>query len=240
MKTATYMGTRNIYHDMIPSLKSLLLNTDVDKVYFLIEDDVFPEYLPPCVEVMNLSGQKFFDPNGPNYTNPWTWMPMLKAALSKVLPDERTLILDYDVFFVKDIGSELWDIDLTEYYFAGVTEWKKKNFPQPYINLGVVLLNLKKIKEDGMDDKFIHSLNTEYTFTNEQDVMNRMCYQNVKTIPSTYNSNDYVEPCEDPKVIHYAGIGENFPWSRKRWQDLPQAVRFRNMSWEDVLRGRKA
>lgn len=234
-KTAVYMGTRNIYSDMIPSLKSLLRNSDVEKVYFLIEDDEFPEYLPPCVEVINVSGQKYFKPDGPNYKNPWTWMPMMKAALTKVLPDDRTLILDYDVFFVKNIGSELWDIDLADYYFAGVTEWKKEGFKQPYINLGVVLLNLKKIREDGMDDKFIHSLNTEYTFTNEQDVMNRLCNGHIKTISSTYNMNDYVEPCEDPKVIHYAGIGENFPWSRKRWQDLPAAKRFRRMSWEEVL-----
>ena len=233
MKSAVYMGTRNIYHDMIPSLKSLLMHSDVEKVYFLIEDDEFPEYLPPCVEVINMSGQTFFDPNGPNYTNPWTWMPMMKAALSKVLPDDKTLILDYDVFFNDDV-SELWDIDLTGCYFAGVTEWKKQGFPQPYINIGVALLNLKKIREDRMDDRFIHSLNTKYTFTNEQDVMNRMCQGHIKTISSTYNMNDYVEPCENPKVTHFAGIGENFPWSRKRWQDFAIVEQCRNTPWEEV------
>lgn len=234
MKSAVYLGTRNIYKDMTPCLKSLLLHTDVEKVYFLIEDDEFPEYLPPCVEVINVSGQKFFTPDGPNFVNPWTWMALMKAALSKVLPDDTVLVLDYDVFFVKDIGSELWDIDLDGYYFAGVTEPKKQGFRQPYINFGVLLLNMKKIREDGMDDRFIHSLNTEYTFTNEQDVMNRMCREYIKTIPSTYNSNDYVAPCEDPKVIHFAGIGENFPWSGKRWQDFPIVDYFRNMAWEDI------
>lgn len=235
MRTAVYLGTRNVYCDIVPSLKSLLLNTAVEKVYFLIEDDTFPEYLPPCVEIVNVSGQTFFRPDGPNYSNPWTWMVMMKAALTKVIPDDETLYLDYDVFFVKDIGSELWDIDLDGYYFAGVNEWKKKGFKQPYINFGVVLLNLKKIREDGMDDKFIHLLNTEYTFTNEQDVMNRLSWPRMKTIPSTYNMNDYVEPCDDPKVIHYAGIGENFPWSRKRWQEFPVVEHFRQMDWKDIL-----
>ena len=234
MRSAVYMGTRNIYKDMTPSLKSLLKHTDVEKVYFLIEDDELPEYLPPCVEVINISGQKYFIPEGPNYKNPWTWMALMKAALTKVLPDDKTLVLDYDVFFQKDIGTELWDIDLDGYYFAGAEEINKKGFQKPYINFGVLLVNLKKIREDGMDDKFIHSLNTEYTFTNEQDVMNRMCCGHTLTIPSTYNSNDYVEPCADPKVIHFAGIGENFPWSRKRWQDFPIVDYFRNMAWEDL------
>ena len=233
MKSAVYMGTRNIYKDMTPSLKSLLLHTDVEKVYFLIEDDEFPEYLPPCVEIINISGQKFFTPESPNYVNPWTWMALMKAALSKVLPDGKILVLDYDVFFTRDC-SELWDIDLTDYYFAGVTEWKKQGFQQPYINFGVLLLNLDKIRKSGMDDKFIHSLQTEYTFTNEQDVMNRMCWPHIRTIPSTYNSNDYVKPCEDPKVIHFAGIGENFPWSRQRWQDFPIVQKFREMSWDEI------
>ena len=233
MKSAVYMGTMNVYQDMTPSLKSLLMHSDVDKVYFLIEDNTFPEWLPPCVEIINVSGQKFFDPSGPNYKSPWTYMPMMRAALSKIIPDDKVLTLDYDVFFNDDV-SELWDIDLTDYYFAGVTEWKKKGFPQPYINFGVVLLNLKKIREDGMDDKFILSLNTEYAFANEQDVMNRLCHGHTKVIPSTYNMNDYVEPCDNPKVIHFAGIGENFKWSRKRWQDFPIVNECRNTPWENI------
>ena len=237
MKSAVYMGTRNIYKDMTPSLKSLLIHTDVEKVYFLIEDDEFPEYLPPCVEVINVADQKFFDPSGPNYVQPWTYMALMKAALSKVIKDDVTLILDYDVFFRHD-SSELWDYDLTDYYFAGANEINKVGFEQPYINFGVLLINLKKIREDGMDDKFIHSLNTEYTFTNEQDVMNRMCKGHKLVIPSTYNSNDYVEPCEDPKVLHYAGIGENFPWSRQRWQELPDAMFWRHYPWGIIKQAR--
>jgi hypothetical protein len=46
MKVAVYAGTRNIYKDMLPSVKSLLIHSDVDKIYFLIEDDIFPYELP--------------------------------------------------------------------------------------------------------------------------------------------------------------------------------------------------
>lgn len=42
MKTAVYTGTKNLYPHMIPAIKSLLFNSDVDIIYLLIEDDVFP------------------------------------------------------------------------------------------------------------------------------------------------------------------------------------------------------
>ena len=38
MKAACYIMTRNVYKDIVPSLKSLLINSDVDKVYILAED----------------------------------------------------------------------------------------------------------------------------------------------------------------------------------------------------------
>ena len=38
-KVVVYSGTRNVYPQMYVSLKSLLLNTEIDRVYLLIEDD---------------------------------------------------------------------------------------------------------------------------------------------------------------------------------------------------------
>lgn len=55
MKIAVYTGTRNIYQNMLPSIKSLLIHSDVDKIYLLIEDDIFPYELPPEVECINIS-----------------------------------------------------------------------------------------------------------------------------------------------------------------------------------------
>jgi hypothetical protein len=42
---------------MIPSMKSLLIHSDVEKIYFLIEDDEFPYELPPEVECINVKNQ---------------------------------------------------------------------------------------------------------------------------------------------------------------------------------------
>ena len=57
MKVAAYTGTRNLYDGMLASVKSLILHSDVDKIFLLIEDDEFPYELPKCVEVRNISDQ---------------------------------------------------------------------------------------------------------------------------------------------------------------------------------------
>jgi hypothetical protein len=55
MKVAAYSGTRNVYYRMIPAVKSLLKNSNIDLVYLLIEDDIFPYDLPEKVKCINVS-----------------------------------------------------------------------------------------------------------------------------------------------------------------------------------------
>lgn len=232
MKAAVYCGTRNVYGDIETALKSLLYHTQVDKVYVLAEDDELPFQLPQ-VTVINVSSQTFFDKNGPNYKSPWTYMALMRAALPKILDEDVVLSLDIDTIVTEDIG-ELWDMEMSSYLIAGCNEPHKAGFPQPYVNFGVLLMNLRELRRS--TDVIIHRLNTVYTFANEQDIMNTFCHGKIKLLPSIYNACNYTEPCTDPKIVHFAGIGENFPWSRKRWQDEPLVQKYRAMRWEDICR----
>ena len=72
MKAAIYTGTRNLYRHMIPAIKSLIANSDVDKIYVGIEDKSFPYELPPLCEVMDLSEQTFFAKDGANMKSRYT------------------------------------------------------------------------------------------------------------------------------------------------------------------------
>ena len=56
MRTAVYTGTRNLYYYMVAAAKSLLAHSNVEKIYFLIEDDTFPYELPPKTSTINVSG----------------------------------------------------------------------------------------------------------------------------------------------------------------------------------------
>ena len=131
MRAAVYCGTRNVYEDMLPSARSLLVHSNVDKVYFLIEDDKFPYKLPKEVECINVSGQKWFNADTcPNMKNRCSYMVLLRAVFSKIFPHlDRILTIDNDTI-VKGNISELWDLDLGDNYFAGCTE--------PYYTRGII------------------------------------------------------------------------------------------------------
>ena len=54
MRAAVYCGTRNLYKNMVIAAKSLLIHSNVEKIYFLTEDDSFPLILPPKTENINI------------------------------------------------------------------------------------------------------------------------------------------------------------------------------------------
>ena len=58
--------------------------------------------------------------------------------------------------------SELWDLNLDDYYIAGCLEPAKSTETNTYINMGVAMLNLNKWREDKLDEKLIHNLQTYY------------------------------------------------------------------------------
>ena len=227
-KIAVYTGTRNLYPHMVPAVKSLIMRSDVDKVYLLIEDDEFPYELPELVETRNVSDQKYFPHDGPNFKSRFTYMAMMRAALAKEFPEyDKILSLDVDTFAVQNM-SELWDKDLTGYYFCASKEPDRSTHERMYVNVGVALYNLAMMRE--IVDAVIEKLNTiEYNFV-EQDCLNDVCTGKIREMPSIYNATPYTMPAPSPKIIHYAGKGD--------WTDQPQYVAYSKLTWDEVMRGR--
>ena len=212
MRAAVYCGTRNIYQDMIPSMISLLRYSNVDKVYFLIEDDQFPYALPPEVECLNVSKQEWFDPEGPNFTSQWSYMILLRAALAKLFPHlDRILSLDCDTL-VRDNISELWDLPLDNYYFAGVYEPDKSTESFRYINAGVMMFNLDKIRRDKKDDEYIYNLNNCYRPYPEQECFSALSQGAILELPGEYNLSCVTPTSPREKIIHFAAY--------KKWPSL--------------------
>lgn len=225
MKAAVYCGTRNLYSDMIPAIKSLLSNSDVDKIYLLIEDDTFPFELPDCVECINVSNQTYFGKDSPNYRNGWTYMVLMRAALHRIFQEhDKILSLDVDTIVAKDI-SDIWDLPVDSFYLAGARE-PHKSSDRLYVNAGVMLLNLKRLRETGKGDEIINALNTKRYPYNEQDCINELCNGGIYKMPSDYNANDWTEPTTTPKLVHFAAI--------HRWQNHPLVELYRNKDWKDI------
>ena len=208
-KIACYCLTRNLYPLIWPSLNSMLERGNVDKVCILAEDDeIAPAVqLPEQVEVLNVSGQKFFSAAGPNYLNKWTYMAMMKTVMSEIFPTmSRVLTIDHDTVILGDI-SELWEIPLNSFYLAGAMEpyWTRV-YGRDYINTGVLMWNIDKMIQDDMTDRLIYKLNTQHYPLHEQECINETLKGGKYVFDSAFNFCDYVEPPKrEIKIIHLAG-----------------------------------
>lgn len=231
MKVAIYTGTRNLYNHMIPAIKSLIMNSDVDKIYVGIEDESFPYELPDLCEVIDLSKQTFFPKDGANANSRFTYMAMMRVALSKILPEDLDRVLSIDVdTIVQDDISDLWDLPIDDYYFAASHEWHRQEEGFLYCNVGVSLFNLKKMR-DGKTDELIHVLNKIKLEFLEQDALNMLCQGYIYDMPSEYNSNYYTEPCKNPKIIHHIGNNDLLP-------SYPDVKRYAAISFDEIMERR--
>ncbi len=220
-KIAVYAGTRNIYPQMYTSLKSLLLNTEMDMVYLLIEDDEFPYPLPENVQPINVSEQPWFPENGANTRQRYTYMALLKVVLGEIFTDtDKVLWLDCDTIIDDDI-SDLFSVDLTGYYYAGVLEPAKSKDIFRYINVGVLLCNLDALRRMQKEIEMVTFLNKYQLGWPEQDCINLLCQGRIRLIDSTYNANTFTTNCIRPKILHYAAMKEYADhWAYKKYASL--------------------
>lgn len=82
------------------------------------------------------------------YCTPYTLLRLL-ADLVPNIPD-KLLYLDIDMMFAGDV-RQLWNIDVSEYEYAAVKEKYGCWLIRPdYINAGMLLLNMKRIRQTGL------------------------------------------------------------------------------------------
>jgi len=222
---------------MVVAAKSLIANSSVEKIYFLIEDDTFPEALPPLIETVNVSGQKWFPADGPNMKSQFTYMALVRACYASLFPDlDKVLQLDVDTIVVDNIDA-LWDIDMGSKWIIAAEEpyntyWKP--WGMQYYNVGVSMFNLKAIRQAGIEKEIVRDLNTVEEKFVEQDAWNRFgAPRKFITLENRYNDS---KPCgftDNPAIVHYAG------W--KNWWDEGSCPRreyytkYRNMTWEEAF-----
>lgn len=210
-RVAVYAGTRNVYGMMAAAAKSLLAHTHMDTVYFLIEDDGFPEPLPDVVRVWNMAkwsgnGETWLLSDGPNYSSQWTWMSLIRLVLPELFVGEKHVLwLDVDTIVEQDIG-DLFDRDLAGNYVAMVEEPVRSKYPFTYYNAGVMLMDLDKLRADDTWRKWIKLINREPFTAKDQDVINLICQGEILTLGPEWNCAGHItQNADDPYIRHYAG-----------------------------------
>ncbi len=130
--------------------------TAVGDDYIDFLQDVVKKYNPENkvvkLDVTDLYMREFSNcPNEQCYCSPYTLLRLLADEVESI-PD-KVLYLDIDVMLNKDIMT-LYNIDVEGYEYAATTDHYGKFLINPhYINAGVLLFNMKMIKQTGLFKK---------------------------------------------------------------------------------------
>ena len=211
--------TRSWYMYAFTNLYALFKNNDVEKVYLFIEDDEIPNLKDDRIVFINLNKiPRYVKCYSPNYSTKYTLMTLVRCYFSKVLDEDKILYLDADCIVDGNI-QELWDIDLEGNVVTGTKEpgeWDKhlgmEGMDDKYINSGIMIMNLKAIREQGLDDEMIDLLHRNYYSYPDQDVLNIVCKNKIKYVSNIYNSTETTGFVDNAKIIHY--IRERKGWIR--------------------------
>ena len=147
--------------------------------------------------------------NGANMTTSYTPYIFLRLFVDRIeqLPD-KLLYLDNDIVCYKDI-SGLFSIDVSQYDFAAVKDYFGKWFiGTKYINSGVLLLNLSRLKNDDTLKKCRIMCQKKKMLLPDQTALNKYCKK--LYLPSKYNEQKRMH--DDTVLRHYSMTIKFFPW----------------------------
>ncbi len=259
-----YCGDKNIEDGLLISILSLLKNVNdnlhiyvmtmnmkiKDKEYFAVTDKAV-EYLDGLVKEKNRDSfvikldvtDKFINelPKA-NMETRFTPFCMLRlyADMFVELPD-KILYLDNDVICRKDI-SDLYNENIEKYELAGVLDYygkwffKKKFYKFDYLNSGVLLLNLKMIRQTGLFRKCRKVCATRNMFMPDQSAINKLSRAK-KKLPGKYNEQRRLH--KNTVIQHFTTSFRLFPWIHtltvKPWQVDRVHEKLKMHEYDDIL-----
>ncbi len=173
-----------------------------DKIFFL--DKVAKEYNPENsvvrLDVTEIYKKEFAgSPNEQCYCSPYT----LLRLFMDLIPDmpDKILYLDVDILLNRDI-SLLYDIDVSDYEYAAARDHYGKYLIHPnYINAGVLLFNLKKVKETGLLQKARELIKTKKLTFADQSAIYRSTTRKLM-LPQKFNDQKFL--WKDTVIRHFS------------------------------------
>lgn len=127
-------------------------------------------------------------PNGETGYTPYTFLRLFADLISEI--PEKILYLDTDTLIAGDI-SELYEKDISEYELACVLDYYGHHFlGYHYFNAGVLLLNMKKIRESGLFRRAIAMCAKKKLFLPDQTALNRLVRKKL-LLPYKYNEQKH-------------------------------------------------
>lgn len=171
------------------------------------------------VDVTELYEQEFGNGKNENaYCTPYTLLRLL-VDLVPNMPD-KILYLDIDMMANGDI-EELYNTDISEYEYAAVKEKYGSKIIRPdYINAGMLLINMVKVKETKLFEKARRLLKKRKLIFADQDAIFWSTTKKL-LLPRIYNEQSKFNK-KDTVICHFCKRLLLFPYPRtenyKQWQ----------------------
>ena len=152
------------------------------------------------IDVTNLYEKEFANcVNESAYCTPYTLLRLLADMIPEI-PD-KLLYLDIDIMVGNDL-SKLYNINIEEYEYAAVKEKYGCWIIRPdYINAGMLLLNMKKIKETKLLEKARKLIKTRKLLFADQDAIFWSTTKK-KLLPRIYNEQSKFNK-KDTVICHF-------------------------------------
>lgn len=163
----------------------------------------------------------------------------------------KGLYLDSDIV-VEDDLAKLYDIDLGENFIAAARDMSVVDVKvlgdymeeavgvprEEYINSGILLMNLKKMRQTGLEEHFLHLFNTYHfdCIAPDQDYLNAMCNGNIRYLESTWDAmpTEGKEPMEQPSIIHYNLFSKPWCYDGIQYEDVFWKYAQHSGYWEEL------
>ena len=156
------------------------------------------------------------------YCTPYTLLRLL-ADLVPEIPD-KILYLDIDMMAADDI-KKLYDVDVTDYEYAAVREKYGCIFIWPdYINAGMLLFNMNKIRETKLLEKARDLIKNKRMLFADQDAIYRSTTKKL-LLPRIYNEQSKFNK-KDTVICHFC--------KRLLWKPYPHTENFKQWNVDEV------
>lgn len=173
-------------------------------------------------------------PNEQAYCSPYTLLRLF-ADVVEGMPD-KLLYLDVDILFNRDI-TLLYEIDVSDYEYAAARDHYGKYLLNPnYINAGVLLFNMKKIKETGLLEKARELIKTKKLTFADQSAVYRSTTRK-RMLPQRFNDQKFLH--KHTVVRHFSKRLFYLPYPHtaniKQWRISDIHRIFRYYVFDDIL-----
>lgn len=237
-----FAGNQNVFDGMVISTLSIVKHTKCPLQIFLLTMDLThqnPAFLPitehqrayveeicktanPESRVTLLDVGDYYretmleSPNAETGYTPYTFLRLYADRLAEI-PD-KAIYLDTDTVACGDLG-ELFSVELGDAELGGVRDrYGCHFFGINYCNAGVLLLNMKRIRETGLFRKALDACAKRKIFLPDQTALNRYATKK-KILPRRFNEQKHGR--EDTVIRHFSMTIQWFPFRTqnvKPWQ----------------------